>query len=97
MILDSGATSSFVWLEANLPITRLSGKVANLPDGSAIQATHTTMLLFELLSTEARKADVLPGLRPNSLVSIGKFADADYTTTFHPCREGVTVHEKDTI
>jgi hypothetical protein len=48
------------------------------------QATHTAILPFESLSDEARRADVLPGLRPNSLVSVGKLADADYTTIFHP-------------
>jgi hypothetical protein len=97
MVVDSGATSSFVRLEENLPITGLSSTVVNLPNGSMIQATHTTMLPFESLSTEARKADVLPGLRPNSLVSVGIFANADYTTIFHPCREGVMVHKKNTF
>ncbi len=94
MVVDSGATSSFVWPEENLPITGLSSKVVNLPNGSAIQATHTTILPFESLSDEARKADILPGLRPNSLISVGKIADADYTTIFHPRKEGVTVHKK---
>jgi len=97
MVVDSGATSSFVRPEENLPTTGPSSKIVNLPDGSAITATHTTMLPFESLSTEARKADVLPGLRPNSLISVGKFADADYTTIFHPRGEGVTVHKKDTF
>ncbi len=97
MVLDSGATSSFAWMEKNLPIAGLSSKVTNLPNRSAIQATHTTMLPFELLSTEARKAGVLPGMQPNSLVSIGKFADTDYMTIFHPCREGIRVHKKNTF
>jgi hypothetical protein len=97
MVVDSGATSSFVWLEENLPITGLSSKVVNLPNGSTIQATHTTTLPFKSLSTEARKADVLPGLQPNSLVSVGKFSNVDYTTIFHPCREGVKVHKKNTF
>jgi hypothetical protein len=97
MVVDSGATSSFVWPEENLLVTGLSSKVANLPNGSMIQATHTTTIPFKSLSTEARKADVLPGLRPNSLVSVGKFANTDYTTIFHPCREGVTVHKKNTF
>ena len=94
MVLDSGATSSFVRPEENLPVTGQSSKVVNLPDGSSIQATHTTMLPFEALSHNARKAIVLPGLRPNSLVGVGKFADAGYTTVFHPRGEGVTVHQK---
>jgi hypothetical protein len=50
------------------------------------------MLPFDLLSPKARIADVLPGLRPNSLVSVGKLADANYTTIFHPQGIGVTVH-----
>jgi hypothetical protein len=97
MVVDSGATSSFVWLEEYLPITGLYSKVVNLPDGSTIQATHTTMLPFESLSTEARKSDVLPGVRPNSLVSVGKFANADYTTIFHLRGKGITVHKKNTF
>jgi hypothetical protein len=62
MVVDSGATSSFIWPEENLPINRLSSKVFNLPNGSTIQANHTTTPPFESLLTEARKADVLPGL-----------------------------------
>jgi hypothetical protein len=57
----------------------------------------TTMLPFESLSDEARKADVLPGLRPNSLISVSKIADANYTTIFHPRRDCVTVHKKNTF
>ena len=55
------------------------------------------MLPFESLSTKARKADILPVLQPNSVVSVGKFANADYTTIFHPSREGVMVHKKNTF
>jgi hypothetical protein len=65
-----------------------------LPDGSTKQATHTAILPFKSLSEKARRADVLPGLRPNSLVSVSKLANADYTTIFHLQGEGVTVHEK---
>ena len=97
MVLDSEATSSFVRPEENLPITGPSNKVVVLPDGSTKQATHTAILPFESLSDEARRADVLPGLWPNSLVSVGKFADSDYITIFHPRGEGVTVHKKNTF
>ena len=94
------------WLLIQVPRQALSGqtkicpsldKIVQLPDGSSIQATHTTMLPFESLSFEARKADVLPGLQPNSLVSIVKFADADYTTIFHPRGEDVTVYKKNSF
>ncbi len=97
MVIDSGATSSFVRPEENLPITGSSSKVVRLPNGSSIQTTHTAILPFESLSAEARKADVLPGLQPNSLVSVGKFSDAGYTTIFHPYGNGVTVHKKNTF
>ena len=97
MVLNSGATSSFVWPEENLILTGFSDKIVALPDGSTKRATHTAILPFDALSDEAKKADVLPGLRPNSLVSVGKLADADYTTVFHPRGEGVTVHKKDTL
>jgi hypothetical protein len=93
MVIDSGATSSFVRPEENLPVTGFSSKIVHLPDGSSIQATHTTLLPFKSLSPKARIADVLPGLRPNSLVSVGKLADANYTTIFHPHGIGVTVHD----
>jgi hypothetical protein len=98
MVVDSGATSSFVRPEENLPIIGPSNKkVVALPDGSTKQATHTAILPFQSLSDKARRADVLPGLRPNSLVSVGKLADSDYTTVFHPRGEGVTVHEKNSF
>ena len=54
-----------------------------LPNGASINVTHTTVLPFKSLSQKARKADVLPGLRPNMLISIGKLADVDYTTVVH--------------
>ena len=96
MVLDSGATSSFVMPQENLPITGPSNKMVNLLNGSSIQASHTTLLPFQSLSMMARKADVLPGLKPNSLVSVGKLADANYTTIFHPKENGVTIHQMGT-
>ena len=97
MIVNPGATSHFVRPEEKLPITGTSHKVVMLPDGTSLQATHTALLPFESLSGKARNAVVLPGLRPNSLISIGKLADADNTTIFHPRGDGVTVHEKDSF
>jgi len=97
MIVDSGATSHFMRAEENLPITGPSKKVVLLPNGAAVAASHTTNLPFSSLSAKARKADVLPALKQNSLVSVGKFADASYTTIFHPHGEGVTVHKPGTF
>ena len=97
MILDSGATSHFMRAEENLPNTGPSEKVVLLPNGTAIKASHKTNLPFSSLSAKAREADVLPALKQNSLVSVGKFADANYTTIFHPQGEGVTVHKPGTF
>jgi hypothetical protein len=97
MILDSGVTSHFMWPDKNLPNMEKSTKVVSLPNGAIIKASHTTNLPFPSLSAKARQADALPGLRHNSLVSIGKFADASYTTIFHPHGKGVTVHQPGTF
>jgi hypothetical protein len=40
---------------------------------------------------------VLPGLQPNSLVSVGKLADAGYTTIFYPAGREVSVHQKKSV
>jgi len=88
MVLDSSATSHFMGSEENLPNTGPSEKVVPLPNGSTIKASHTTNLPFPSLSAEARRTDVLPALRQNMLISVGKLADADYTTIFHPRGEG---------
>ena len=53
MVLDSGATSSFVRPEENLILTGFSDKIVALPDGSTKRATHTAILPFDALSYEA--------------------------------------------
>ena len=58
MVVNSGTTSSFVGPDENLPIFGPSIKIVNVPNGSSIKATHTTMLPFESILTEARKPDV---------------------------------------
>ena len=93
MIVDSGATSHFIRAEEQLPHTGISTKVVFLPNGERIKASHTTELPFPSLSAQACHANVLPGLRQHSLLSVGKFSDAGYTTVFHPRGEGVTVHK----
>jgi hypothetical protein len=52
-VLDSGATSHFLRPEEDLPITGKSSKIVKLPDGSAIQTAHTTLLPFDTLSEKA--------------------------------------------
>jgi hypothetical protein len=97
MMLDLGATSHFVSPEENLPIMGKSNKVVSLPNGSTSNAMHTTELPLNAFTSNAWKAHVLPGLQPNSLVSVGKLADTDYTAVFHPTGRGVTVHQKKSL
>jgi hypothetical protein len=88
MVVDSGATSHFMQPEENLPDTGPSEKVVMFHNDATIKALHTTNLPFESLSAKARRADVLPVLKQNSLVGVGKFANANYTTIFYPRGEG---------
>jgi hypothetical protein len=48
------------------------------------------MLPFDLRDT-ARIAELVPDIKANSLVSVGKLADAGYTTVFLPLAEGILI------
>jgi hypothetical protein len=61
-----------------------------------LQASYKTKLPFEQLTSKAREADILPGLK-TPLVSINKIAEEGYTTVFHPGEKGVTIHKPGTI
>ncbi len=96
IIINLGATSRFMSEELNLPETGPSQITVYLPDDSTLQATSKTQLPFKQLSSEAREANILPGLT-NSLLSINKMAENRYTTIFRPGNEGVTIHRKGTL
>ncbi len=81
IIIDSGATSHFVTEEMNLPKTGSSDITVYLPDDSTLTAIGTTQLPFEQLSSEARKATILPGLT-KLLISVNTMANSGYTTIF---------------
>ncbi len=82
--------------DLNLPRTGLSQSKVYLPDNSTLQATSTTQLPFRQLSTKAREANILPGLK-KSLLSVNKMAENGYTTIFRPGNEGVMIHKKGTL
>jgi hypothetical protein len=67
--------------ELNLPETGPSQITVYLPDDSTLQASSKTQLPFEQLSSEAREANILPGLT-KSLLSVNKMAENGYTTIF---------------
>jgi hypothetical protein len=96
IIIDSGATSHFVTEEMNLPKTGSSDITVYLPDDSTLTAIGTTQLPFEQLSSEARKATILPGLT-KSLISVNTMANSGYTTIFRPGDQGVTFHKEGTL
>lgn len=96
MVVDSGATLHFMQPEENIPNTGPSEKVVVLPNGDVIKTSHTTYLPFNSLLAKVRRADVLPMLKQNSLVSVGKLM-MQVTRLFHPHGEGVTVHKAGTF
>jgi hypothetical protein len=96
LVIDLGATSNFVPGEMNLPKKRKSNKEVFLPDNTTLHASYKTKLPFEQLTSKAREADILPGLK-TPLVSIHKMAKEGYTTVFHPGEKGVTIHKPGTI
>jgi hypothetical protein len=96
IIIDSGATSHFMTEDLNLPTKGVSNKEVFLPNNARLRTSQRTQLPFDTLTTAAREADILPGLK-RSLLSVSKMSDEGYTTIFHPGEEGVTIHKKGTI
>ena len=74
IIFDSGATSHFLSDDINSPNMGQSNEKVYLPDGSTLTTKHKTLLPFNQLTTTAREASVLPGLK-KSLASVSKWAD----------------------
>ena len=94
-VLDSGATSSFQRPgDGAVPTGQPSDKVVGMPDGHVIQTTEKALLPQTQLRPEARDSDILPSLSHNSLISVGKLADAGYVTLFMPGGDGVEVYDE---
>ena len=92
VVLDSGATSSFIRPEDGaVPTGKPSKKNVWMPDGNSLQASDEALLPIKSLRPETRACDMLPGLQHNSLVSVGKLTDAGYCTIFMPGNQGVVV------
>lgn len=81
---DSGATSHFLVEGAHAINIKMDNDpiTITLPDGRAIQSTHTCNLDIPWLRSEATQAHIVPGLAHASLVSTAKFCDAGYTVAF---------------
>ena len=79
MVADSGATSSCgtvnaLFIQTKQPLTKL---FYTLNKWQKHQKQHT-------FNTKWPTVDIVPGLQCNSLLSINKFAEANYLTVFTP-------------
>ena len=81
-IADSGATSGVG--TADDPSHRTgepSDKRFTLPSGAVIQATEIAAYPFDVRAP-AKELHITPGVSQHSLLSTGKYADANYITVF---------------
>jgi hypothetical protein len=63
IIIDSGATSHFMTEDLDLPTKGVSNKEVFLPNDTRLRTSRRTQLPFDTLTTAAREADILPGLK----------------------------------
>ena len=97
-ILDSGATGIFMRPhDGAIPTGEKSTKRVGMPDGRAIQASEKALLSWHKLGHNAIQCAILSGLKDNSLVSVGKLADAGYHTLFIPGGQGVQVFDANEV
>ena len=81
-ILDTGATSSCSHEDSPfIAIGDKSNKIFQMPTGHTTQATEVKLLQHKVRDP-ARQLDIVPGIRTDSLISMAKFADADYMAVF---------------
>ena len=83
-VFDTGATSS-CGREGDdfIPTNQPSNKVFHVPTGHVTRASMQAKLHHKVREP-ARTVDMVPGLKHNSLISGGKFADANYVTILTP-------------
>ena len=78
---DSGASSHFIKEEDQAclqDVKAIDGPTIQLPDASTLKATKSGQLPFSnLLSSEGKKAAIVPGLKSASLISIPQLCDDD--------------------
>ena len=83
-ILDSGATSHFlVTMAPKSSVSPADNPLrVSLPNGDAVQSTHTCTLLLPQLPAKARCGHIIPGLAVYSLLSVVQLCDAGCDVTF---------------
>ena len=81
-IVDSGATSSCGKVSDPFIHTgELSHKQFQFPMGQVVPATEIEKLLHDVREP-AKTVELVPAMKQDTLISIGKFADAGYFTIF---------------
>lgn len=76
-----------------LECTRPSNIGVSTANGSTLASTEQVVLPHSKLLCGARTAHVLPGLKPQALMSVRALADNGYMTVFHPFTLAVTIHK----
>ena len=80
--VDSAATSNAYRPEdPHIKTGRKSKKIFQMPTGETTPATDEGLLIHNVREP-ARTLDIVPDLTTQSLISVGKFADANYFTIF---------------
>jgi len=90
-VADSGASSNVGTKDDPCPRTgKPSNKVFILPGGQTVTATEMATYPFNVRAP-ASEIHITPGITSNSLLSTGKYAEADYITIFD--KEQVNVYD----
>ena len=94
-VSDTGASSTVgkpgdPFIQTDIP----SNKTFYLPDAHTINSTNVAYLEHELREP-ARTVDMVPELAENTLISTGKFADANYISVYD--KKEVNVYDGNTV
>ena len=83
-ILDSGATSHFLVVDAPVDEVERTNRPINVrqPDGAIVTSTHTCSLQIPGLPREAKVGHIVPGLASHSLLSVVRLCNAGCHVTF---------------
>jgi hypothetical protein len=68
-----------------------------LPNGAAMESSHTAELDIPELNATASKAHVIPGMANQSLLSVGQLCDEGYIVTFKQASVTICDSEKSQI
>ena len=90
-ILDSGASSHFLCLEAPMDDMQVASNpvLVTIPDGTQVRSTHVCKLRLPQVPEKGRFGHVLPGLSRHSLVSVVRLCNAGCEITYYVLQDRV--------